>query len=187
MAGYSGTALVKKLGIKQGFAIHTIGAPPEYRALVQPLPAGVKFVRAVTGETNMVHVFETERDRLAPLLADVRKRLAPDASVWVSWPKQASKVPTTITDHVIRALALPLGFVDIKVCAVTEVWSASMFCAAFLAATNAARQLTSADPGVTRTEAIHLLTPRSQTAAGHPRSAPRALCRIQKCVPSAAW
>jgi len=106
MAGYSGSALVKKLGIKEGFAIHTIGAPPDYRALVQPLPVGVKFVRAVTGATNIVHLFETERDRLATLLADLRKRTAPDASVWVSWPKKASKLPTTITDHTIRELAL---------------------------------------------------------------------------------
>jgi hypothetical protein len=123
MAGYSGTALTKKLGIKEGCAIHTIGAPPDYRTLLKPLPDGVRFETAVSSSTNIVHVFETERIRLATILVTLRKKLAPDATLWVSWPKKASKVPTTITEDTIRELALPIGFVDVKVCAVTEVWS----------------------------------------------------------------
>ena len=123
MAGYSGTALAKKLGVKEGFAIHTMGAPPDYRPLLKPLPDGVRFEAAVSGSTNIVHVFETERTRLATTLVSLRKKLAPDAIVWVSWPKKASKVPTTITEDTIRELALPIGFVDVKVCAVTDVWS----------------------------------------------------------------
>jgi hypothetical protein len=71
----------------------------------------------------MAHVFATERDALAQRLAALRKALRPDATVWVSWPKKAAKVPTTLTEDVVRELALPLGFVDVKVCAVTEVWS----------------------------------------------------------------
>lgn len=123
MAGYSGTPLVEKLGVKEGFAIHTIGAPPGYRALLKPLPAGVKFEGTVDSSIRIVHVFETEKERLAKVLSALRKTLASDAAVWVSWPKKASKVPTTITEQTIRDLALPIGFVDVKVCAVTELWS----------------------------------------------------------------
>jgi hypothetical protein len=123
MVGYSGTPLAKKLGIKEGSVVHAIGAPLNYRALLEPLPAGVRFEATVSDETNMVHVFETQRDRLATTLQILRRKLAADATVWVSWPKKASKMPTTITEDTIREVALPLGFVDIKVCAVTEIWS----------------------------------------------------------------
>src|ERR1700682_6677825 len=114
MAGYSGAALVKKLGVKESCAIHTIGAPPGYRALLKPLPGGVKFQASVSRSTNIVHVFETERARLAEILVALRKNVAPDAVVWVSWPKRTSSVPTTITEDTIRELALPIGFVDVK-------------------------------------------------------------------------
>ena len=123
MAGYSGTPLVKKLGVKEGCAVHTVGAPPDYRNLLKPLPAGVRFEAAATAATNIVHVFETQRTGLNTALVTLRKKLGPQAIVWVSWPKKSSKVPTTITEDVIRELALPLGFVDVKVCAVTDVWS----------------------------------------------------------------
>lgn len=123
MAGYSGTPLVKKLGIKEGCAVYTVGAPEDYRALLKPLPAGVRFQASASASTSIVHVFETQRTRLAMLLVTLRGKLAPEATVWVSWPKKSSKVPTTITEDVIRAVALPLGFVDVKVCAVDEVWS----------------------------------------------------------------
>ena len=123
MAGYSGTPLVKKLGVKEGCAVHTVGAPADYRNLLKPLPAGVRFDGAATVSTNIVHVFETQRTGLNTTLVTLRKKLGPQAIVWVSWPKKSSKVPTTITEDVIRELALPLGFVDVKVCAVTDVWS----------------------------------------------------------------
>lgn len=123
MAGYSGTPLVAKLGVKAGCSIHTINAPPGYRALLKTLPAGVKFKAAVDGSVGIVHVFETEKDLLAKVLAALRKTLAPDATVWVSWPKKTSRMPTSITEQTIRDLALPIGFVDVKVCAVTELWS----------------------------------------------------------------
>jgi hypothetical protein len=123
MAGYSGTPLVKKLGIKEGYVVHTVGAPAEYRNLLKPLPAGVRFEASATASTNIVHLFETQRRRLNAILVTLRKTLAPQAIIWVSWPKKSSNVPTTITDDVIRELALPLGFVDVKVCAVTDVWS----------------------------------------------------------------
>jgi hypothetical protein len=123
MAGYSGTPLVKKLGVKEGFKIHAINAPPDYRLLLAPLPAAVQFTSAANNSTNLVHVFATTRKRLASALRALRKTLAPNATIWVSWPKQASKVPTDITENTIREVALPMGFVDIKVCAVSDTWS----------------------------------------------------------------
>jgi hypothetical protein len=123
MAGYSNTPLTKKLGIKEGFKVPVIKGPAEYRALLAPLPASVAFTSAASPSTNLVHVFATERTGLARLLPTLRKKLSPEAAIWVSWPKKSSQVPTDITEDTIRAVALPLGFVDIKVCAVTEVWS----------------------------------------------------------------
>jgi Protein of unknown function (DUF3052) len=122
-AGYSGTPLPKKLGITESAHVALIGAPPEYRSLLGVLPVGVKLGAALSQKTNLVHVFVTQREELAVHLAKLRRKLRDDATVWVSWPKKASKVTTTVTDDVIRELALPMGFVDIKVCAVSEVWS----------------------------------------------------------------
>lgn len=123
MAGYSNTSLTKKLGIKEGFRVLVVKAPPEYQALLAPVPPSVAFSRTANSSTDLAHVFATERRVLAPLLAKLRKKLMPEAAVWVSWPKKSSKVPTDITEDTIRQIALPLGFVDIKVCAVTDVWS----------------------------------------------------------------
>jgi hypothetical protein len=123
MAGYSGTPLVKKLGVGEGFEILLVNAPPEYRALISPLPASVSFTTAANSSTNFVHAFATKRLELARLLAGLRKTLPHDALIWISWPKKSSKVPTDITENIIREVALPLGFVDVKVCAVTDVWS----------------------------------------------------------------
>jgi hypothetical protein len=123
MAGYSATPLVKKLGIAEGFKVLLIDAPPEYRALLSPLPAGVSFITAANSATNFVHAFATKRLELARLLPSLRRKLPHDALIWVSWPKKTSKVPTDITENTIREVALPLGFVDVKVCAVTDVWS----------------------------------------------------------------
>jgi hypothetical protein len=123
MAGYSDTPLAKKLGIKDGFKVFLVNAPAQYRALLAPLPARVRFVSMANMSTNLVHIFATERSALARLLPTLRKKLSPDAAIWVSWPKKSAKVPSDITEGTIREVALPLGFVDIKVCAVTEVWS----------------------------------------------------------------
>jgi hypothetical protein len=123
MAEYSGTPLVKKLGINAACEVQLLDAPSGYRMLLEPIPDGVRFVTAARKTTNIVQVFATERIRLAKSLSALRKKLAPDAVVWVSWPKQASKVPTDISEGTIREVALPLGFVDVKVCAVTEIWS----------------------------------------------------------------
>jgi hypothetical protein len=122
-AGYSGTPLAKKLGYKPNYCAVALNAPEGYQSLLNPLPAGVSFERAASNKTDLVHLFVSEKQALSGHLVVLRKRLKPEASVWVSWPKKASKVPTDITEDVIRQVALPLGFVDIKVCAVDEVWS----------------------------------------------------------------
>ena len=121
-AGYSGTPLAKKLGIKERSQVFLLGAPTGYTKLLEPLP-DVDFQNAAGKTTDIAHLFVTQANSLKKQLATLRKNLKPDAAVWVSWPKKSSKVATDITEDTIRALALPMGFVDIKVCAVDEVWS----------------------------------------------------------------
>ncbi len=122
-AGYSGTPLSKKLGIKQAHRVLLIDAPSAYAQLLEPLPPAVQFVKSADASVDMAQIFVTERAVLAKALGKLRNTLKPDAALWVCWPKKSSKVPTTVTEDTIRELALPLGLVDIKVCAVTEVWS----------------------------------------------------------------
>ena len=88
-----------------------------------PLPEGVRFVPKVAAAARVVHAFAVKREKLEAILRDCRGAIAADAAVWVSWPKKAAKVPTDITEDAIRESALPLGFVDVKVCAVDETWS----------------------------------------------------------------
>jgi DUF3052 family protein len=121
--GYSGTPLAKKLGFKPGQRVAAVGAPAHYRRLLAPLPEGVEFSDKVGRTTDVVHFFTTSKAELAKKLASWLKVLAPDAVIWVSWPKKASKVATDITEDTVRAVALPMGLVDIKVCAVDETWS----------------------------------------------------------------
>lgn len=121
--GYSGTPLARKLGITDGTTVLPLCAPADYRALLAPLPEDVAFARAASAKTDVAHVFVTKRADLAKHLKALRTKLRPDAAVWVSWPKKTSKVPTDVTEDVIRAVCLPMGWVDIKVCAVTDVWS----------------------------------------------------------------
>ena len=122
-AGYSGTPLAKKLGILAGSHVATRHAPASYGGLLEPLPDGVVFDAKVAATTDVVHVFADRRCVLEKELETLRRSIRSDGSVWVSWPKKASKVPTDITEDTIREVALPLGFVDVKVCAVSEVWS----------------------------------------------------------------
>ena len=122
MAGYSGTPLAQKLGLKDDYIVLLSGAPDGYRRVLDA-PRSVRFVTKLSSDVDLVQIFSTRRAKLAHALAGYRQSLAPDAIVWVSWPKKSSKVPTDITEDTIRAVALPLGFVDIKVCAVDDVWS----------------------------------------------------------------
>jgi hypothetical protein len=123
MAGYSGTPLAKKLGIKAGSNVFVDGAPMAYERLLDPMPEDVNLQSAIDPSTDFVHLFSTSRAELAGALKRSVRHLKPDAALWVSWPKKASKVPTDLTEDVIRELALPLGLVDIKVCAVDDIWS----------------------------------------------------------------
>jgi hypothetical protein len=124
MVGYSGTPLAKKLGIKPGSRMLVVGdVPDKYKSWLGQLPEGATIVGKGKPPFAAVHVFVSKRADLVRHLEHLRKTLAPDGYVWVSWPKRASKVPTNITEDVIRNVALPLGLVDIKVCAVSEVWS----------------------------------------------------------------
>ena len=122
-AGYSGTPLVQKLGIREGMRLAALQAPPDYPEILGALPPGVEIGRKATPKTDLAHLFVTTRVALAAALPSLRSTLRDDAVLWVSWPKKASKVETDIAEGTIRDLALPLGFVDVKVCAVTEVWS----------------------------------------------------------------
>lgn len=123
MAGYSGTPLAKKLGIKVGSRIYAHGAPSNYKKLLAPLPDGVAILARMSAGTDIAHVFATRRADLAPAIKAVLGKMPQDGAIWVSWPKKSAKVPTDITEDTIREVALPLGLVDIKVCAVDEVWS----------------------------------------------------------------
>lgn len=122
-AGYSGTPLAKKLGIKEASHVLLVGAPEDFANLLEPLPAGVVLERNVGPRVDIAHIFVTQKEELGEQLNALRRTLKPDAILWVSWPKKASKVPTTVTEDTIRELALPIGFVDVKVCAVSEIWS----------------------------------------------------------------
>ena len=115
--------MVKKLGIGVGAQVALINAPQDYEAWLGALPVGAMLGVPLSKKTDIAHVFVTQREELQRQLQRLRAQLRDDAALWVSWPKKASKVVTTVTEDVIREHALTLGFVDIKVCAVSEVWS----------------------------------------------------------------
>lgn len=123
MTGYSGTPLVKKLGYKPGMTVLLLGAPREYREWLVDVPEGLSFVSRRPREIEAAHLFVTGSGELAAALRRLREDMRPDGFVWVSWPKKSSNVPTDVSENAIRDIALPLGFVDVKVCAVTDVWS----------------------------------------------------------------
>jgi hypothetical protein len=123
MAGYSGTPLPQKLGIKPGTIVIAIDAPDDYRKLLGKIPGRVNFATRPVEKTNFVHLFVKERRALQKHVQSLRQKIADDAVLWVSWPKKSSGVTSDVTEDVIRAVALPLGFVDVKVCAVDETWS----------------------------------------------------------------
>lgn len=122
-SGYSATPLARKLGIKAGTRLYTEAAPADYRTLLAPLPPQVRFVKRLDATTDLVHLFARDCASLALRLAALRRALRPDAVIWVSWPKRASGARTDLSEHAVRAAALPLQLVDVKVCAVDAVWS----------------------------------------------------------------
>lgn len=122
-SGYSGTPLAKKLGIKEDCRIRTSGAPDHYRNLLNPIPDDVTISSRATKAIDIWHLFTTSKAELQLKLPIMMKAIYPNAMIWVSWPKKSSGVASSVTEDVIRDVALPLGLVDVKVCAVDEVWS----------------------------------------------------------------
>jgi hypothetical protein len=118
---------VQKLGIKPGFCILVTGAPVDYPALVGPLPPRVTLVGRSRKDLDMVHLFAVDAAALAEALPACRAAIAPDGMIWVSWPKQAAKIATDLSDNMVRTLVLPTDLVDVKVCAIDAMWSGLKF------------------------------------------------------------
>ncbi len=127
MAGHPGKPLTQKLGIKPGFCIFVSGAPASYPDMVGTLPDGATVVARLRAPLDMVHLFATRSDGLATALKRFRAAIAPRGMLWVSWPKKASGIVTDLSDVVLRDIALPLGLVDVKVCAIDATWSGLKF------------------------------------------------------------
>lgn len=123
MAAYSGTPLARKLGIKEGCRLWAKNPPRDYLKLLAPLPPQVTILSRAGKGLDLIHLFTVSRLELGTALRPMMQAMKRDGAIWVSWPKQAAKMPTDVTEDVIRELALPLGLVDIKVCAVDEIWS----------------------------------------------------------------
>lgn len=122
-AGYSGTPLAKKLGYEPNFVVSLVNVPDDYEEMIGPLPDGVKIGRKAEPNSDLLHFFTNNRNELFGGLAKYRNTIKQDGSIWVSWYKKAAKLPTEITEDLIREAALPLGLVDVKVCAIDEKWS----------------------------------------------------------------
>jgi hypothetical protein len=127
-SGYSGTPLWKKLGYKTGMVAYVGGVPRNYIPLLSlPAEVEVRWLKRPASGMNFVHLFATDTSGLMTRLNSCREKIAPDAVVWISWPKKASGVASDLTEDLIRGMVLPTGLVDIKVCAVDEVWSGLKF------------------------------------------------------------
>ena len=123
MAGYSGTPLARKLGITEGSRVALLGAPGGFDEELAPLPGGVTVLRRLAPDLDVAVLFVTERRELERRFPAVAKAVFPAGGFWVAWPKRSSKIPTDLTEGVLREVGLPQGLVDNKVCAVTDVWS----------------------------------------------------------------
>lgn len=122
-AGYSGTPLSKKIGLKAGFSVRLINQPDHYFDLFPELP-DIDVNPDPNIKKNCIHFFTKEAADLEKVIPRIKKEIRPDGMIWVSWPKKASKIPTDVTEDTIRDIALQNGLVDVKVCAVDEIWSA---------------------------------------------------------------
>ncbi|MEW6582728.1 MAG: DUF3052 domain-containing protein [Actinomycetota bacterium] len=122
-AGYSGRPLAQKLGVAPGARVLVVRPPDGLDALLSPLPEGARLLRRAAGDVDMALAFCTRRAELARDLPRLAALLPPRGAVWAAWPKRASGVPTDVTEDVVRDVALPLGLVDVKVCAIDATWS----------------------------------------------------------------
>ena len=123
MAGYSGTPLLKKLGIKPGFTVYVHQPPSDYFAWLDPLPEDIGIREKLAKNLDFIHLFLKNENVMRALLQKSKVHLKNDGMIWVSWPKKTSGVKTDLNENIIRDFALSIGLVDIKVCAVDEVWS----------------------------------------------------------------
>ena len=121
--GYSGTPLSKKLGIKRQFRVKTKNTPANYLELLSPIPSGVKFSPRLRATVDIWHLFTKSRTELVRVLNVAMGEIRQDGAIWVSWPKKSSGVSSEITEDTIREIALPMGLVDVKVCAIDATWS----------------------------------------------------------------
>ncbi|MFL5401951.1 MAG: DUF3052 domain-containing protein [Gemmatimonadales bacterium] len=126
-AGYSKRTLVDKLGIKPDARVIALSAPPSYLSLLGKLPAGATLHSRLSGPSAFIHQFARRRADLAADFPRLARALADHGALWVSWPKQASGVETDLNENVVREIGLAHGLVDVKVCAVDEVWSGLKF------------------------------------------------------------
>jgi hypothetical protein len=122
-SGYSGTPLAKKLGIKAWFHVKLLNAPPYYFDLFTDLPAGIDLTDAPCVKKDFIHFFTKSENEYIRTLPILKEQLKPNGMIWASWPKKPSKIVTDITENKIRDYAIEIGLVDIKVCAVDEIWS----------------------------------------------------------------
>ncbi|HYC86239.1 MAG TPA: DUF3052 domain-containing protein [Chryseosolibacter sp.] len=127
MAGYSGTPLIRKLGIKPGYTIHVINPPPAYFDWLAPLPEPLQVKEKLIGEMDFLHLFAKDRKVFETLFSKSAQHLKKDGMLWVSWPKKSSKVSTDLDENIIREFGLKKGLVDVKVCAVDDTWSGLKF------------------------------------------------------------
>ena len=122
-AGYSGTPLAKKLGIKDGFKIKLVNAPEHYLRLFSDFPKQTKMIKDDQTKVDFIHLFCNNAEQLDSKINILRNQLLPAGMIWVSWYKKSAKIATDVTEDIIRSIALKNGLVDIKVCAVDEKWS----------------------------------------------------------------
>jgi len=123
MAGYSGTSLLKKLGIKEDFLLYIRNAPDEYFNWLSPLPKGVVQKTRLSKNLDFVHIFITDQKIFEKEVLQATHYIKPNGMIWVSWPKKSAKVKTDVTENTIRDFILKHGLVDVKVCAIDETWS----------------------------------------------------------------
>ncbi len=126
-AGYSGTPLPKKLGIKENSDIVLINPPSNYKKTLRNLPEGVKINTKPSGNLDFIQFFTKEISELDSKFSDLKKYLNPDGILWISWPKKSSGVLTDLDENKIREIGLENGMVDVKVCAIDEIWSGLKF------------------------------------------------------------
>ena len=122
-SGYSATPLAQKLGMKEGFNVRIINAPLHYFYLFNDIPKTLNIIKEPLPHKHFIHYFTRDAQQLKNELPSLKAEIVPNGMIWISWPKKASKVPTDVTEDVIRSIALANGLVDVKVCAIDDTWS----------------------------------------------------------------